>query len=355
MIGTVRAKYFDGKTSVAKSTEITVDGVANQLRWVTEDKTLVDWDFHNLQFDKYGNQLEIRCKETCGVILMVEDEVFIEDFYQLMKRKKKVDIHTRLMNIGFSKIVAIALVFFALIVLSYLYLLPPIAEKSVTYIPDSFDDYIGDTFIETFFSDNNIDSLKTKYLEEFASELDLGNQKPLRFWVVESDEVNAFALPNGQIVVFTGILDKIETPEELAALLGHEASHINFRHSTKMLSRNLAGYMLVSLLLTDVNGITSVLADNVHQLHSLSYSRKFEQEADEKGLEILFNNQLNPKGMVRLFERLNEATKFSVPEIISSHPLTTERKKHMEDIISTVSYNVKPKEHLVVLFNLIKN
>ena len=121
-----------------------------------------------------------------------------------------------------------------------------------------------------------LDIKKSKYLEQFAAELNLGNTKPIRFTVVKSDEVNAFALPNGQIVVFTAILDDMKSSDELVALLGHEASHINNRHSTKMLCRNLAGYMIVSLLLSDVNGIMAVLADNAHQLHSLSQLKAYQ-------------------------------------------------------------------------------
>jgi predicted Zn-dependent protease len=108
--------------------------------------------------------------------------------------------------------------------------------------------------------------------------------------------------------------------------------------------------MLVSLLLSDVNGIMAVLADNAQQLHSLSYSRKFEQEADEQGLKILMDNQVDPNGMVQLFEHLEKESKFSIPKIISSHPLTIERKENMQKIISETVYEVKPNGNLNAIF-----
>ena len=70
--------------------------------------------------------------------------------------------------------------------------------------------------------------------------------------------------------------------DQLVALLGHEVSHVNNRHSIKILTRNLAGYMMISLVFSDLNGIMSVLAENAQQLRSLSYSREFEEEADEQ-------------------------------------------------------------------------
>lgn len=122
-----------------------------------------------------------------------------------------------------------------------------------------------------------------------------------------------------------------------------------------MLCRNLAGYMVVSLLFSDVNGVMAVLADNAQQLHSLSYSRGFEQEADEQGLKILMDNKINPNGMVNLFEQLEKESKISIPKIISSHPLTKERKEYMQKIISETVYEVKQNDKLDSIFEHIKN
>jgi predicted Zn-dependent protease len=147
----------------------------------------------------------------------------------------------------------------------------------------------------------------------------------------------------------------MKSADELAALIGHEASHINNRHTTKMLCRNLAGYLVVSLLFTDVNGVMAVLAENAQQLHSLSYSRKFEQEADEHGLKILMNNKINPEGMIGLFEQLDKEKEESAPEIFSTHPLTKERVRNMKKIISGSVYEVKKHDKLNAIFEKIKS
>lgn len=351
----IEAKYFDGLSSASHQTTIIFDEITNEFRLQTADGISFVWKLEDLQFEQYDSLLEIRNKNYSGAMLRIKDKNFAQKFHELMKQNKRVDIHSRLLNLGFTKITAIAVCLLGLIVLAYFYVLPPLAEKSASLLPESFDDQIGNMFMETFLDESEVDIEKTKHLGQFAAELNLGNKKPIHFTVVKSDEVNAFALPNGQIVVYTAIIDAMKSPDDLAALLGHEVSHINGRHSTKMLCRNLSGYLVVSLLLSDVNGIMAVIADNAQQLHSLSYSRKFEEEADEQGLKILMDNNINPKGMVNLFEQLENENKFSIPKIISTHPLTKERKENMQKIISESVYKIKPHNNLTSIFKHIKN
>ena len=350
----VEAKYFDGQSSVPH--QITIDAIdqLDELRLRYANGASFLWDVEDLYFEQYGNCLEVRNKLYSAALLQINNEAFSTMFLKAMKRKNKVDVHHRLLNLGFPKIVAIAVALLALIVVAYFYVLPPIAEKSAALIPESFDTYIGDTFMDTFFHENNIDSAKTKLLEEFAANIDFENTKPLHITVVESGEINAFAVPNGQIVVYSSILNKIQNADELAALLAHEAVHINNRHSIKMLCRNLAGYLLVSLVFSDVNGIMAVLADNAQQIHSLTYSRKFEQEADEQGLKIMMNNHIDPNGIVELFTMLESEGGIVVPKIISTHPLTKERKETMQEIITNTEHRLLPHKTLDSLFVLMK-
>ena len=73
----------------------------------------------------------------------------------------------------------------------------------------------------------------------------------------------------------------------------------------------------------------SVIIENVHQLNSLSYSRDFERQADEEGLAILFNNNIDPIGFINLFEQLENSDNSNLPEIFSTHPLTNDRKDNI--------------------------
>lgn len=355
MNNTIEGIYFDGLSSLSKKTIILFNDSKNQLCLQTEDGDSIIWFLSDLYFESYDNLFEIRNKKYLDAILKVDDKKFSREFYQVMKRKKAVDIHTRILNLSFSKISIITICVLLSISLMYIYILPPIAEKSASLIPESFDNQLGKMAMETIIQESKIDVEKTKHLQEFAAELNLDNTKPLEFTVVKSSDLNAFALPNGQIVVYTAILDQMKSYDELVALLGHEVSHVNSRHSIKILSRNLAGYIMISLIFSDINGIMSLLAENAQQLQSLSYSREFEKEADEQGLKILIDNNIDPYGMIKLFELLEKESEFSTPKILSTHPLTSDRKQYMQKIILESDYLVKTNIKLYNIFESIKN
>jgi len=346
--------YFDGQSSNSHQAILSATERIDELRLQGADGKSFVWRAEDLDFELYGNYLEIRNKHISGALLQIRDEHFSKQFLEVMKSKGKVDIHRRILSLKTTKIVGIAAVALILMVAGYFYLLPPIAERSVAVIPKSVDIYLGNLFMNRFLDENTIDHTKTTLLKEFAEQINFGNSIPLHFSVVQSNKINAFALPNGQIIVYSGILNKMQCSSELAALLAHEVAHINYRHPTRMLTKKLAGRMLISLIFNNINGVSTILVNNVHQLHSLSYSRKFENEADKKGLKILMDNHIDPNGMVQLFALIERAAIIEVPEIISTHPLTKERKKNMQNIIAQSDYNVLANSAMNTLFAQIR-
>jgi predicted Zn-dependent protease len=221
-------------------------------------------------------------------------------------------------------------------------------------IPEEYDNKLGETFIEQNMFFSSVDSAKTNTLNLFAKELKLGNTKKLHFKVVDSDIVNAFALPDGTIVIYSGIIDSMKNYDELVGLLGHEVAHVNHRHGMKMLCRNLSGYLFVSAILGDANGIMAIIGDNVNSLQSLSFSREFEKQADLEGFATLNKNQINPMGMSNLFKRLQDKRFVSIPEFLSSHPVTEERIDYINQMVEDKSYPYKENPKLKSLFLEIK-
>lgn len=244
---------------------------------------------------------------------------------------------------------------FAIIGLGYFYAVPWIAEKAVVVIPEDYDSDLGETFFEQNMLFNDIDTRKTKALNLFAKELKLKNSKKLKFTVVNSPIVNAYALPDGNIVVFSGILNTMKDYDELVGLIGHEVAHVNHRHSMKMMCRNLSGYIFVSAILGDANAVMATIGDNVNNLQSLSFSRKFEHEADAEGFEIIALNKTNPIGMSNLFKRLQDKEFVSIPEFLSSHPVTTDRINYINKLIKKNPFEFKENAKLKKLFLEIKN
>jgi predicted Zn-dependent protease len=344
--------YFDGQSSQAQPVTLKLHEQQQILYFQLSSGQSQQWDYADTAVFDGPGQLEIRSKLDSAVFIRLE--LSKAQKQAIHKQLSRNNWHFRFAQLGLVKILIIALLFFSGLIASYFWFLPPLAEKAVDWLPNSIDQQIGDTFFASIVDQQTIDQKKSIALNNFAAELKLRNQIPLHFNVVRSSEVNAFALPNGEIVVYTGLLRQIKTPAQLVALLGHEVSHVNERHSMRLLSRNLAGYLVLSLVIGDVSGFTAVLADNAQQLQMLSYSRKHEEEADHLGLKILIKNKQNPTGMLELFAKLKGSSQLNVPELLSSHPLPTSRIQALNKKLVTLHYRVEPNDKLETYFSQLK-
>ena len=142
--------------------------------------------------------------------------------------------------------------------------------------------------------------------------------------------VNAFAFPGGHLVVYSGILNKMNRPEELIALLSHESTHVNKRHSLKSIVSQLGVAVLLSVVTANTGGLSKTVINNADMLRVLSYSRELETEADEGGMKLMVSNQIDPNGMRWLMEDLKKSNK-EIPfgiSFLSTHPMTEERIKN---------------------------
>ncbi|HEY8399211.1 MAG TPA: M48 family metallopeptidase [Flavihumibacter sp.] len=229
------------------------------------------------------------------------------------------------------------LLFTILAVLAGLYflLVSLISSIGLGLVSTQKEQELGEMIFQSMVPPNSINNKATHQLEQFAGQLQLSERYDLKFTVINGEEINAFAIPGGRIVVYKGILEAMEEPEELVALLGHEASHVNERHSLRSMLRQLSGSVLLSMVFGDLGSIGAAIAGQADHLRTLSYSRSLEKEADEKGMERMVRNQINPEGMVGLMDRLQQSEKdMALPGFLSTHPLTADRKKTAQEYIA---------------------
>lgn len=347
--------FFDGKSAVPQPCSLFLDTQKGMILFETETGHHERWLISAVSFENFGNSLQLQKQSTDGVaILKITDATFAAAIQKFRKENNHINWYEKLLASGFKMHLVLALVIFALIGLTYLYAIPWVGEKSVVLIPESFDDTMSGTFISDNLLFSDVASDKSKVLNAFAKELQLNNKKNLKFIFVEEDIVNAFALPDGTIVVYSGIVNKMKNYDELVALLGHEAAHVNHRHSMKMLCRNLSGYLFISAILGDANGIMATIGDNVNSFQSLSFSREFEQEADREGFAIVIKNKVNPNGMLNLFKRLQDEGDAIVPEFLSSHPVTKQRIATTKQLVKATPHQVEANSKLQQLFQQLK-
>lgn len=154
------------------------------------------------------------------------------------------------------------------------------------------------------------------------------------FDIVDSKEVNAFALPGGPVFFYTGLVDKLKTEDELAGVLAHEMTHVTREHWASAYADNTKRQLGIGIVLTIIGAnktafdIASVSDD---LLFGLPYSRRHETEADEKGFDTMVKAGYNPEGMARVFEMLQGTGGSKSPEWASTHPDDKRRVQRIRD------------------------
>jgi predicted Zn-dependent protease len=157
------------------------------------------------------------------------------------------------------------------------------------------------------------------------------NQLPWQFHVVQDDAINAFAIPGGHIYVHTGLINNADNAAELAGVIAHEISHVTARHSTEQISRQYGLQILAGLVLGQNPGQMAQIAAQIVADGALArFSRKAEEEADERGIQAMAAAGYNPIGMATMFDELLEHRRGQpgrVEQFFSTHPLTEDRAR----------------------------
>ena len=268
--------------------------------------------------------------------LLVEDPQFLKSMFAKYPQWGKTNqSKVRSSRSTGTKLVALFIVFLVLVGLFFWKGLPLIADSVAVRVPQSWEDDLGDSFSKQVLAETPVDTAKTRILRSFYGRLlapesgeSPGEHRPIELFVIKNDVFNAFAIPGRKIFIYDGALSRMNSYPQLVALIGHEAGHVEGRHSVRTMFRSMSTYAVFSFFFGDLTGLAGVLAENANNLRDLSYSRDFEREADKAAHEFLCRNQISQKGITGLMEIMNKDAKSSgaeMPEFLSSHPLTEER------------------------------
>lgn len=171
---------------------------------------------------------------------------------------------------------------------------------------------------------NTIDSIVSEICK--ANDID---REFLKVHVLRKDEINAFALPNGHLVIHSGLILNSENQDELTGVIGHEMAHIQLNHVMKKLVREIGLSVIISM--TTGNGGGEMILETARMLSSTAFDRKLEKEADLKGVDYLIEAKVNPEPLANFLYRLAteepEAAKYFT--WISTHPDSKERAEYI--------------------------
>ncbi len=198
--------------------------------------------------------------------------------------------------------------------------------------------------VEKEFGQSITDTQLAGYISQMGSSIGRVSHAPDIQWHVkalEHNSVNAFALPGGYLFITTGMLRKLNTEAQLAAVLAHEAAHVTTRHSTTRMSEQIGLDVLLSAVMSDKTPAGVVQATSVtRQIIALKYSRDDERQADMVGLDYMVKAGYNPYGMVETMQMLERENSFEPIEFLSSHPPPKNREQYLTQKIQSGYYNI---------------
>ena len=159
--------------------------------------------------------------------------------------------------------------------------------------------------------------------------------------VISSKELNAYCMPGGKIMFYSGLIDQLHlSDDEIAIVMGHEIAHALREHSREQVSQAMAAQTAISVgtALLGLGQVSASLSNTVYQsLIATKFSRTDESEADDIGLELTARAGYDPRAGVTLWQKMTAAKSGgNPPEFMSSHPADASRIQRIQSLLPTV-------------------
>lgn len=161
------------------------------------------------------------------------------------------------------------------------------------------------------------------------------------FNLVKDNQINAFCMPGGKIVVYEGLMKLVSSDDELAVVVGHEVAHAVAKHSNERMSQQILtqyGAQILNQTLSQKSAAMQTIANQVYGVGAqygmmLPFSRKHESEADYMGLIFMTMAGYNPDVAIGFWQKMSAGGGAKVPEIMSTHPSDERRIRDIQSAL----------------------
>ena len=338
---TWQGQYFDGRSPIAHRVTVEITPAGLKIHGAPEHQGL--WPFeqiHQTQGRYEGEEVRLERRDEHHDLLVVDDANFLVALHRLAPREASHlhNPHTRTRRFWFT--VAAGLLAIPLIWFVYAKGVPALSFPLTNLIPYSWETHLGDALVEEIAPvDQRCTDPQALEKINFLVQALMSTVETVPYTfhiaVVDKPILNALALPGGHIIIFRGLLESTETPEEFAGVLAHEIQHVLQRHGMRLLVQNMTLGLIIGALTGDISGIMAFVLEGAHVLQALSYSRSAEEEADREGMALLLAAGINPEGMLSFFEypkeQHSENDQDPLWRYLSTHPTAGDRMVKLRD------------------------
>jgi predicted Zn-dependent protease len=236
-----------------------------------------------------------------------------------------------------------------------IWLLLFIVGQLIYFIPPQVEQSIGKLIVPVYekqASNIKVQNILDRLLDRLETNLPLEIKKSRDYRVlyIADDTINALAIPGDRIIIYQGLLGKVESENELMMVLGHELGHFAHRDHLRGIGNALVLRMIMASLFGDL-GIFQPAANSIQILADASYSQKQEQQADEFGLTLLNKTYGHVGGSIDFFAKLIDEDRQLI-SFLSSHPAPKKRIKEIQKLIDKNNYQLKDKSPLPEILKL---
>ncbi|MEL6493811.1 MAG: M48 family metallopeptidase [Cyanobacteria bacterium J06623_7] len=239
-----------------------------------------------------------------------------------------------------NQILILVSIFLAGAIIIFL-LLQLLVNTIITFIPPAVEQQLGSVIVPVY-EQQAVDSPQQETLNQLLDRLEENlpkRQQPREYRVlyVPQDTVNAIAIPGNRVIIYRGLLEQVESENELMMVLGHELGHFANRDHLRGLGNFIIVRVTIAYLLGDAGIFKSIVASSIRAISDSQYSQKQEKQADEFGLGLLQQTYGHVAGATDFFAQLSKK-RASDFDFLASHPAPKKRVKAIKKLIANKGY-----------------
>jgi predicted Zn-dependent protease len=323
------AIYYDGTSSRKRRVTLRFAGA---LEIVEDGATLATWPFDDIRRADSPQLLRLSCISALPLArLEVDDEATAQTVLSRSPLLNAASTGTQTWRIVGWSLAAVCS-----IVAVTLYGIPLLADRLAPLVPHTVEKRIGeavDKQVRAIFGGKVCE--RPEGQAAFAAMIDKlriagGVDRPLDAQVLSSSLPNAFALPGGKVYLMDGLLQKAQSPDEIAGVIAHELGHVQHRDNLRKVIQTGGTSFLIGLLFGDITGGSAVIFAS-RSILDASHSRDAEKDADAFAVKAMHKLGRSPRPMGEFLVRVTGGKGKQTATILDSHPLSEDRLAHMKE------------------------